>query len=143
RLPRRRSNANSRRPLAWRRAWRRARAEARVSRAASGASAAGTCAPSLEDPDAVRGPVGGEGASDDPARGDRAPEAAVVGFATVVAHHEPVPGGNLDRGAEVALPGAAALPDVAVGLALAVADHVPFDDRDHIARSGHDPLDEV
>ena len=48
------------------------------------------------------GPVGGEGAADDPLLGDGAPEPAVVGLATVVAHHEVVAGRNRDRLAEVA-----------------------------------------
>ena len=48
-----------------------------------------------EDPDPVGRPVGGEGPADDPGGRDRSPEPAVVGFPTVVAHHEPVAGGIL------------------------------------------------
>jgi hypothetical protein len=56
----------------------------------------------LEDPDAVGGPVGGESSPDDPLCGHRAPEATVVGFAPVIAHHEPVTSGDLDWFREVA-----------------------------------------
>ena len=50
----------------------------------------------------VRRPIGGEGRSDDPRFGDRSPEPAVVGLPTVVTHHEPVSGRNLDRERQVA-----------------------------------------
>src|SRR5207245_8782574 len=78
-----------------------------------------------------------------PTGGHRSPEPAVVGFPTIVPHHEPMAGRNLDRRGEVALRRPGALPDVGVLLAFAVADDVPFDDRYDIARAGHDPLDEV
>src|SRR6202011_1489859 len=75
-----------------------------------------------EDADAIWGPVGCDGSSDDPSGGDGAPEPAVVGFATVVPHHEPVSGRNLDGRREVALGTGPARADVGVVLALAVAD---------------------
>ena len=50
--------------------------------------------PRLEEPDPLGRPVGGEGFADDPFLGDGSPEPAVVGRATVVAHHEVVTGGN-------------------------------------------------
>src|SRR5919204_3294774 len=56
----------------------------------------------LEDADPVRWPVGEEGLADDPAPGDRAPEAAVVARPPVVAHHEVVVGGDRDRLRQVA-----------------------------------------
>src|SRR6202011_6060860 len=111
RVSRRRSNANSLRPLLARRARRRIRADDCALR---GPAAADARATSLEDSDAVGRPVGGEGSADDPSCGDGAPEPAVVGFATVVAHHEPVPGRNLDRCREVALLAAPAGADVGV-----------------------------
>lgn len=97
----------------------------------------------LEEPDAVGGPVGSEGVADDPAGGHGAPESAVVGLATVVPHHEPVSGRNLDGGREVALLDAAAGPDVAVLLAFAVAVDVPFPDGERVPGAGDDALDEV
>ena len=59
-------------------------------------------------------PVGGEGLSNDPVARDWAPEAAVLALPTVVAHHEVMIGGNLDRLGEVA--GTAAATGVDVGL---------------------------
>src|SRR5512133_882032 len=100
----------------------------------------------LEEAAALERPVRRERAADDPFARDRAPEAAVVGVATVVAHHEPVVGGNGDRGCEVASPAAAALAgavDVPVALALAVAIDVATLDVDRVPRSGHHALDEV
>src|SRR5207249_2597895 len=111
--PSARSNANRRRPLVRRRARRRARAvdaRGRLAARLTRSVAAISCAPipralppsPLEDPDATEGPVGGKGLPDDPSGGDWSPKPAVVRFATVVAHHEPVSGRNLDRGREVA-----------------------------------------
>src|ERR1700754_1548057 len=51
----------------------------------------------LDGPDALRRPVREERDADDPFVWDRAPEAAVVGLSTVVAHHEVVAGRNGDR----------------------------------------------
>src|ERR1039457_1030482 len=144
RTPSRRSKAKSRRPLPSRRALRLARAEEPDDRRASPeggeTSGAGT---DLEDPDPVGGPVGGESPSDDPSGGDWSPEPAVVGFPTVVPHHEPVTGGNPDRRGEVAVRIRAAGPYVGVLLPHTVASHVSFDDRDHVARARDDALDEV
>src|SRR5437868_4736897 len=75
-----------------------------------------------EEPDAVGRPVGGEGASDDPFLGDRPPEAAVVGGATVVAHHEPMAGRNANRFRESAVGASAALSDERLLRLLPVAD---------------------
>src|SRR5919201_845950 len=100
----------------------------------------------LEEPDALRRPVRREGAADDPAARDGAPEAAVIRLATVVAHHEPMAGGNGDGSREVAsaaLTPLARLGDVAVLLALAVPVNVPPADVDRVARPGDDTLDEV
>src|ERR1700694_752480 len=123
RTPRRRSHANSRRPLPERRARRLARAEEPDPRAGSAACSEDEDAAGepmgLENPDPVEGPVGGDGAADDPPGGDWSPESAVVGFPTVVPHHEPVSGRNLHRGREVALGTRAALADVGVRLTLA------------------------
>src|SRR4051795_6976361 len=100
----------------------------------------------LEEADALGRPVGRERATDDPFARDRAPEAAVVGVATVVAHHEPVVRRDGDRGCEVASAAAAALAravDVPVALALAVAIDVATLDVDRVPRSGNHALDEV
>src|ERR1700731_1918216 len=62
-----------------------------------------------EETDSVEGPVGEESSPDDPFLGDGAPEAAVVGLPTIVAHHEPIAGRNRDRvveGARLAADGA-------------------------------------
>src|SRR5919206_3533654 len=128
RTPSPRSNRTSRRPV-------------RGLGAAFGRAAAGS-----EEADAVRRPVGGEGAADDPRSGHGPPEPAVIGLATVVAHHEPMPGRNPDRRRQVAP--AAKVPlagraDVRVLLAPAVADHVAVDDLDRVARPRDDALDEV
>src|SRR5439155_3278882 len=102
----------------------------------------------LQEPDAVERPVGGEGPPDDPSGRDRSPEPAVVGFPTVVAHHEPVTGGNPNRCREVALRGAGlAAVDVVgglgfeAGLSCRLAKYMPVADVDFIAGSGHDALD--
>ncbi len=92
--------------------------------------------------DAIGWPVGEEGHADDPFVGDGAPEAAVVGEATVVAHHEVVAGRNRDGLPERAVFSAAAVGDVAVLLAHAVADDVAVEDRDAVARAADDALDE-
>ena len=120
-------------------------------RARAGASARVAGRPALEEADPVGRPVGEEGAADDPARGDWSPEAAVVGFATVVAHHEPVAGRNLDRRREVAHDADLLRAGFDVGvalpfegrLALRLAVDVAFADVDFVARAGDDPLDEV
>ena len=103
----------------------------------------GSAEMALEEADALGRPVGGEGATDDPLARDRAPEPAVVGLATVVAHHEPMVGGNLDRPREVAAGSALARPREAVGLALAVDEGVAALDVQRVARAGDDALDEV
>src|SRR4051812_2777860 len=100
----------------------------------------------LEEADAIRGPVRGEGGADDPGTRDGSPEAAVVGLPTVVAHHEPMTGGNLDRHREVAAAPEAArtrVGDIGVALALAVAVDVPVAHGDRVARRPDDALDEV
>src|SRR3954470_14337766 len=131
RTPSPRSNWNRRRPV---RRFTRARRCARVSVSRS------------EEPDAAGRPVGCEGAADDGAAGNGAPESAVVGLATVVAHHEPVSGRNRDGRGHRASPVRVVVTrvrDVRVLLALAVADHVAVDDADDVSRSGDDALDEV
>src|SRR3954447_12709605 len=99
-----------------------------------------------EEPDPVGWPVGGEGSTDDVVSGNGAPESTVVGLPTIVAHHEPVVGWNPDRRrhrAPAVRVVRARVGDVRVLLALAVADHVPVDDPDGVARAGDDALDEV
>src|SRR5215207_11695479 len=71
---------------------------------------------SLEEADPLGRPVGGEGAADDPVARDGSPEAAVVGSATIVAHHEVVIGGNRDGLREVAALAVPARDGVAVRL---------------------------
>src|ERR1019366_9183516 len=95
--------------------------------------------------DAVRWPVGGECSPDDPRCGDRAPEAAVVGFSPVVAHHEPMSRGYLDRRREIT-DGCRRLRagfDVRVSLAHTIAVGVTFLDVDFIAGTRNNTLDEV
>src|SRR3954463_1488621 len=131
RTPSPRSNWNRRRPV---RRFTRARRCARVSVSRS------------EEPDAAGRPVGCEGAADDGAAGNGAPESAVVGLATVVAHHEPVSGRNRDGRGHRASPVRVVVTrvrDVRVLLALAVADDVAVDDADDVAGAGDDALDEV
>src|SRR3954454_18610472 len=113
---------------------RSARAEATPNAANSGR---------LQRADALRRPVGGEGAADDPLLRDRAPEARVVGLAAVVAHHEVHALGDRDRLRERALRARRARVRVVVLLALAVADHVAVDDPDAIPGDADDSLDEV
>src|SRR4051794_634693 len=116
-----------------------------VARAGAGGREPGE-AGALEEADALGRPVGRERAADDPFARDRAPEAAVVGVATVVTHHEPVVGGNRDRRCEVASAAVAALAgavDVPVALALAVAIDVATLDVDRVPGSGNHALDEV
>src|SRR5215204_973169 len=98
---------------------------------------------SLEEPDPLGGPVGGEGSADDPVARDGSPEAAVVGSATIVAHHEVVIGGNRDRLGEVAALAVPARDRVVVRLELAVEGDVALVDREPVARAGDDALDEV
>src|SRR3954469_19008503 len=76
--------------------------------------------PFLEEADPLRRPVGREGLADDPLGWDRSPETAVVRGATIVAHHEVVPGWNLDLGREIASLAAAAGQRVGLFLRLAV-----------------------
>ena len=118
--------------------------EREVPAARTGTSPAGE--PSLEGPDPVDGPVGGEGSPDDPSGGHGSPEPAVVGFATIVAHHEPVTGGNLDRLAgsctrERSAPRTGGYRSS--DSAHAVDDRVAFDDRERLAGSRDYALDEV
>ena len=78
--------------------------------------------------------------------GDGAPESAVVRLATIVAHHEVVPGRNRDR-----VGGSCSrrrrrrrtVADERLLRRLAVADHAAVADRDRVARAGDDALDEV
>ena len=124
-----RSNWKSRRP---------------VRRLARRCARAGRCRGS-EEADPVGRPVGGEGATDDPLLGDGSPEPAVVGLPTVVAHHEPVPGGNRDRRREVA-PAVAALRTGWMNGSfwrLPLRTTWPSLMRDRVARAGDDALDEV
>src|SRR4051812_41007566 len=97
----------------------------------------------LEEPDALRRPVGREGLPDDPLLGDWSPEPAVVRGATVVAHHEVVPGRNRDLGREVAAVAAAAGPCERLLLEFPVEHDVAVLDLDPVPRAGHDALDEV
>src|SRR5690242_5204962 len=78
----------------------------------------------LKAADAVWGPVGGKGLTDDPVLGDGSPEAAVVACPTVVAHHEVMVGRDRDRPRLVAGFGAAAGDDERL-----VALFDPVDDR--------------
>src|SRR5206468_3653673 len=82
----------------------------------------------LKQPEALRRPVGREGPADDPLLGHRAPEAGVVRRAAVVAHHEPHPLRDRDLALQRAVVAGRARADVAVLLALAVADHVAVED---------------
>src|SRR3954469_9770736 len=56
----------------------------------------------LEGADAVWGPVGEEGSSDDPLLRNRSPLATVIALGTVVAHHKKVVGLNLNRIRQIA-----------------------------------------
>src|SRR5438270_2279297 len=96
----------------------------------------------LEEADPVRRPVGEECDPDEPFTWDGTPEPAVVRLATVVPHHEVIPGRNHDRLAEIAGLSTRTLRDVGVLLLHAVADHMPVDDRHPVTRAGHHPLDE-
>src|SRR5438270_2974230 len=89
--------------------------------------------PASEEPDPVGGPIGQERLADDPAPRHRAPEAAVLGVRAVVAHHVVVAARDGDGLREVTRLAAGAADDVAVGLALSVADHVSGADRQAIA----------
>src|SRR5215207_6933877 len=128
-----RSSRNRREPVERRRRFAR-----RASRADSPRAGG-----SSEQSDAPGGPVGGEGAADDPVARNGSPEPAVVGSPTVVAHHEVMVGGNGDFAREVAILPAAAGADELVLLTLPVQDHVPAPDRDPVTRAGDDALDEV
>src|ERR1700761_450776 len=96
----------------------------------------------LQKAEPARGPVSQDRAPDDPLARDRAPIAAVLGVRTIVAHHVVLARRNLDRGRQVARAGAAAGDGVRVVLAHAVADHVPVDDADAVAREPNQTLDE-
>ena len=96
----------------------------------------------LERADALRRPVGGEGVADDPAVRHRAPEAAVVGLAAVVAHAEHVARRNGDRARQVAPLSAGARGDERLALQLPVAHDVPVAHGDAIAAHADDALDE-
>src|SRR4051794_40970753 len=97
-----------------------------------------------EEADAVRRPVRGEGASDDPLARDGSPESAVVGSPTVVTHHEVHTGGHRDGDREVAI-SVRTSREAREGLLLAhaVEDDVTVVDRDPVARTRDDALDEV
>src|SRR5207248_6648370 len=96
----------------------------------------------LEEPDPVGRPIGEEGDPDDPFVRDRAPEAAVVGRSTVVAHHEVIAGRNHDRLREIAVTARYTRRGIRVLFRHPVADHVSVDDPNTIAGAGDDPLDE-
>src|SRR6478672_2246785 len=103
----------------------------------------GTAQTGLQQADALRRPVRGEGVADDPVARDRAPEAAVVGRATVVTHHEVVLGRDRYGRWKVAALAAAAGRGEGLLLALAVEDDMAVLDGDGVAGTGDDPLDEV
>src|SRR3954468_23448126 len=104
----------------------------------------------LERADPVGGPVGEEGASDDPLLGNWTPVSAVVALPTVVAHHKKVVRRNLDGLPQIAefIAGRALcderllLLDERPGSALGEVDVVVLD-LDPIARERYDALDEV
>ena len=85
-------------------------------------------------------PVRRDRLADDPLARDRAPEAAVVGVAAVVAHQEVRALRDRDR-VQVALRARARRRRTA-RCRLAVADHVAVDDRDRVAGQADDALDE-
>src|SRR3954452_4678654 len=104
----------------------------------------------LERADAAWGPVGEEGASDDPFLRNGTPVAAIVALSTVVAHHKKVVRRNLDRLPQIAeFIARRALRDERLlllderpGSALGEVDVVVLD-LDPIARERDDALDEV
>src|ERR1700685_4868131 len=96
-----------------------------------------------EEADAIGWPVREERVTDDPAFRHRPPVAAVIGYAPVVAHHEPHALGDTDRSAEGAVRFLRrAWVDVIVSLSPAVADDVSVLVLDHVSGAGDDPLDE-
>src|SRR5829696_4791530 len=97
-----------------------------------------------EDSESVRRPVRGEGATDYPLARDGSPEPAVVGSATVVTHHEVHTGGHRDGDGEVAI-SVRTSREARERLLLAhtVEDDVTVVDRDPVAGTGDDALDEV
>src|SRR5215213_1874902 len=96
----------------------------------------------LEDPDPLRRPVRRDRRADHPSFRHRSPEAAVVGLAAVVAHHEEAAVRHRDRALEGAALSVAARVRERVGLASAVAYDVPVLDLDAIAADADDALDE-
>src|SRR6476469_3855059 len=96
----------------------------------------------LERADALRRPVRRERLADDPVDGDRAPEAAVVGRAAVVAHAEDVALRDGDRPRQVAALAPGARGRERLALELAVAHDVPVAHGDAVAAHPDDPLDE-
>src|SRR5436190_24379334 len=84
----------------------------------------------LEEAEPAGRPVGEDCPPDAPSLGNRAPEPAVLGVWTIVAHHVVLIGRNPDRAGKVARPRAVAGHRVRVALGHAVADHVPVVDRD-------------
>src|SRR5207344_2857919 len=89
----------------------------------------------LEDPDAVGGPVGDEGLADDPSTGLGSPEAAVIAFATVVAHHEVMIRRNPDRLRQIADSAVSTGPNVGlVELDNAVDDRMSIADGQCVPR---------
>src|SRR5947209_2729415 len=75
--------------------------------------------------------------ADDRGLRHRAPVAAVVRGAAIVAQQEPLAGRNLSRGGEVALLTAPAGRGEWLGLTRAVAHAVAVEDGDRVAGSGH------
>src|SRR5436190_18229887 len=109
----------------------------------SGAAGAASAAAASEDADAAGGPVGGEGLPDDPSPRYWAPEPAVVGLATIVAHHEPMTGRNGYRLREGASPAGIAVTGVAderLLLNLAVQHHMAVLYGDPVARPRDDAV---
>src|SRR3954468_12596505 len=96
----------------------------------------------LKGADPLWGPVGRERAPDDPRNGNRAPVAAVVALAAIVAHHEDVAARHADRLRETARAAAPASFCERLARALAIAHGVSADDRDRLATHGHHTLDE-
>src|SRR3954468_14449926 len=104
----------------------------------------------LERADAVRGPVGEEGASDDPLLGNGTPVSAVVALPTVVTHHKKVVRRNLDGLPQIAefiarsalLDERLLLLDVLALAGLGEVDVVVLH-LDPVARQPDDALDEV
>src|SRR5436190_1928266 len=141
RTPRSRSKAKSRRAVG--RLGRRATMAGIMTEGSAEPPRGGRSREPLEEADATGRPIGGERRADDPLLRDRAPEAAVVGGATIVPHHEVIVLGHQDGAGKVALLPAGAGLDELLRLPLPVADHVAVADRDRVTGHSDYPLDEV